>query len=586
MKKFFKLYKIYYGFIKKYKFLWLFSWISVLLMFVANNSIIYLTKDLIDGISSGNGDIAKSLLTIGLVMGVPLILDPITFTAKSYVFKKGVRNIMTSLYTNILTQDYSYHINKQTGKLISKALQGQQLIEAFTWNVEFWFLRSLASLVIPLFLLSTLHRYISLTALIAVLVCSPVLYIGIRMNIKHRTNSKNELYKRNNVLIDGISNFDTVRSFGNEDHESTVFDHAGAKHENALWKYQMSFRYVDFFTTVSSIVIFLSTTFMSLSLYNQGLITTGGIVIVVTYLFRFTENLMDLFFKIRAIMTQIPILDDIADLLELEPKITDSELTISIDNPKGEINFKDVVFGYSKNLKVLKDLDLSIKASQTVAFVGPSGGGKSTAVKLLMRYYEPESGNITIDGINVNKLSYKDLRNLFGLVPQEPVLFNRTIFENVAYSLNLESDKDYETAKPLVEEACKNAEIHDFIMTLPRKYKTKVGERGLKLSGGQKQRIAIARVILKDPQIVIFDEATSMLDSESEQAIQKAFRKLSKDKTTIVIAHRLSTITNSDKIFVIDEGEITESGNHQELLDINGEYAKLWKIQSGGFIKG
>ncbi|MDQ6985920.1 MAG: ATP-binding cassette domain-containing protein [Candidatus Dojkabacteria bacterium] len=226
-----------------------------------------------------------------------------------------------------------------------------------------------------------------------------------------------------------------------------------------------------------------------------------------------------------------------------------------------------------------------MKSEETIAFVGTSGGGKSTLTRLLMKYYDVWKGGIEIDGVNIKDLSNKDLREIIGLVPQEPVLFNRSVYYNVGYALDDIHDLDNLGNKEIIIEACKKAKIHDFIMTLKDGYETKVGERGLKLSGGQKQRIAIARVLIKNPKVVIFDEATSMLDSESEKLIQEAFTVLSQNKTVIIIAHRLSTITHCDNIFVIENGSVAESGTHKELLSDSKIYKNLWDIQSGGFSK-
>jgi ATP-binding cassette subfamily B protein len=259
--------------------------------------------------------------------------------------------------------------------------------------------------------------------------------------------------------------------------------------------------------------------------------------------------------------------------MELKPTIKDSPNAVAIKEVKGNIEFDDVSFAYHKGQKVLKDINLHIRPDETIALVGQSGSGKTTITKLLMRFYDVSQGEIKLDDQDLRDLKIYDLRRAIGLVPQEAVLFNDTIAYNIAYG---KSDATQEE----IEEATKKANLHEFVMKLPRKYGTIVGERGVKLSGGQKQRLAIARVILENPEIIIFDEATSQLDSSNERKIQQAFQNLTKNKTTIIIAHRLSTVMDADRIIVFKQGQIVQQGKHQELIKQDGVYKHLWQLQT------
>lgn len=262
------------------------------------------------------------------------------------------------------------------------------------------------------------------------------------------------------------------------------------------------------------------------------------------------------------------------DLLDTKRKIITGETPVMFDEVKGEIIFKDINFDYKSRPNIISDLNIKISPGQTVAFVGPTGAGKSTITKLLLRFYDPTSGSITLDGIDLRQLKLDEYRQTIGFVSQDVFLLDGTVYENIIYG-------KHDATREEIIDAAKIAEVHEFVESLPNGYETLVGERGQKLSGGQKQRISIARAVLKNPPILILDEATSNVDNETEAAIQRSLDKLIVDRTTIVIAHRLSTIRNADNIFVLDEGKLIEIGTHDELLNLNGQYAILWRVQTG-----
>lgn len=583
MKEFLNLYKRYLQFTSKYKLLYLTGWIGAILLLVSYNLIPLAIGDIIDSAQSTEDlNLVSLVLLIGALIAAPIILEPLTFYPKARHTSFLLRDMVDKVYKNVINQDYDYHVNKQTGKMISIIVNTRNVIDMFLWRLEWFTLENLGNLVIPIIILVTISPNISLIILVTLIISYPFLYLTLKYNISKRAVLKDAEYARNSAIIDGVSNFETVRSFGKEQVESDYLAERTEEVRNAHIVYQDTFRIIDFAARLVGILVFILPAIYAESLYSSDDISLGAIVVVLTYLTQMSGRVMGIIFNLRDLLKDLPNIQDYYELLDAKSSIKESTSPIFLENVKGAIEFSNVNFGYSKNLQVLNNLSLKVAPEQTVALVGTSGGGKTTVTRLLMRYYDVWDGAIKIDGVEVKTLANASLRDIIGLVPQEPVLFNRSIFYNVGYALPNINQNSKENMK-IVTDACRKARIHDFIVSLKDGYATKVGERGLKLSGGQKQRVAIARAIIKNPKIVIFDEATSMLDSESEKAIQEAFTELSKDKTVIIIAHRLSTITHCDNIFVIENGKVIEKGKHEELLKNSKSYSKLWYIQSGGF---
>ena len=372
-------------------------------------------------------------------------------------------------------------------------------------------------------------------------------------------------------MIDSLLNFETVKYFNNENHEFKRLDESLEKYENAANKNRTSLSLLNISQTfVIMIGITLMLVLTVFGIQNKT-ITVGGFVVINAYMLQLYQPLNFLGTIYREIRQSLVDMENMFNLLKEKNNIDDSG-DENLKNNNAEIIFNNIFFGYENKRTIIKNISFSIPEGKSLAIVGPTGAGKSTISKLLFRFYDPDSGEILINKKNIKKYKQNSLRQMIGVVPQDTVLFNDTIFYNISYGLIDSSEED-------VINAAKIAGIHDFIQSIPNKYNTIVGERGLKLSGGEKQRVAIARAVLKNPSILFFDEATSALDTNTEKEINKNLNKISQGKTTLIIAHRLSTVSNADKIIVIDKGNIIEEGDHSTLLNKKGLYALMWNKQ-------
>ncbi|MFP5345080.1 MAG: ABCB family ABC transporter ATP-binding protein/permease, partial [Gammaproteobacteria bacterium] len=391
-----------------------------------------------------------------------------------------------------------------------------------------------------------------------------------RMNI---VREKNELDSRANTrAIDSLLNYETVKYFGNEDYEARRYDEQMAVLERASVRNQTSLAALNF--GQSAIIAVGVTLLMILAAQGvvQGKLTLGDLVLVNAFLIQLFLPLNFLGFVYREIKNSLADMERMFSLLRRETDIQDPPGAPALSVGAGAVRFERVNFGYDADRQILFDVDFEIPPGRKVAVVGPSGAGKSTLSRLLFRFYDVTGGRILINGQDIRSVTQQSLRAAIGIVPQDTVLFNDTIYYNIAYARP-------DAAHEEIVRAARLAHIHDFIESLPRGYDTVVGERGLKLSGGEKQRVAIARTILKAPRILIFDEATSALDTQSEQAILNALAEVAADHTTLVIAHRLSTVIDADEILVLEQGRIVERGTHRALLAQSAIYAHMWALQ-------
>ncbi len=372
--------------------------------------------------------------------------------------------------------------------------------------------------------------------------------------------------------IDSLLNYETVKYFGTEEYESRRLDTSLAFYEKTSVKTKKSLSILNIGQGAIISLGMILVLYFSSKAVTEGTMTVGDVVLINTYLIQLYMPLNILGFAYREIKLALVNMQNMFSLMQEVEEITDVRGARDLMVTRGEVEFKNVSFSYDRKRKILKDISFKVEAGKTVAIVGASGAGKSTLSRLLFRFYDVTTGSILIDEQDISHVTQKSLRAAIGIVPQDTVLFNETIYYNIAYAKPGCSKKE-------VIEAAKHAKIHDFISALPEGYETLVGERGLKLSGGEKQRIAIARTLLKKPSIFLFDEATSALDTHTEKEIQKSLKEISKNNTTLIIAHRLSTVIDADRIIVMDQGKIVEEGSHKMLLEHQGAYYKLWQRQ-------
>jgi len=489
------------------------------------------------------------------------------------VAQRAIRQAGLRTFQHLHRLSLRFHLDRKTGG-ISRA------VERGTKGIEFllrFMLFNVVPTLIEIFLVCGILWYLYGIAFAAVTFVTLAIYIAWTLivtewRLKYRRAMNESDNQAHTKAIDSLLNFETVKYFGNEDHESGRFDEALKGYEHAAVKSNVS---LAFLNIGQGLVIAAGVTgAMVMAGYGvvDGSMTVGDFVLVNSYLIQLFLPLNFLGFVYREIKRSLTDMEAMFGLLDEYPEIEDKPDAPALAIAGGEIVFDDVSFGYDPRRPILKNVSFSVEPGKTVALVGPSGSGKSTVSRLLFRFYDAQSGDIRIDGQSVRNVAQSSLRATIGMVPQDTVLFNDTIYYNIAYGRPGAAPSE-------IEEAARLASIHDFIMALPEGYQSKVGERGLKLSGGEKQRVAIARTILKHPHILVFDEATSALDSRTEQEILSSLRQVSADHTTLTIAHRLSTIIDSDEIIVLNDGVIVERGTHTDLLSREGLYADMWARQ-------
>lgn len=487
----------------------------------------------------------------------------------------GAIKARLAVFEKIHLLDFAFHATKSSGSLISTIKRGDNAFFDLYHSIHYRIVGVSIHFIVMMAFFLNLDLNIFLISAVAFLFTLALTFFFVRANVKIRNRFNEQEDEISAVIVDNMVNFETVKLFAKEKWEKLRLRKKFKKWKEVLWQYGLSYRYLELGMAFISLGGVFVTLIFALKATVRGDFTAGDFVLIVGFTASFYPKLFDLVWGLRQIAKNYSDIEKYFSVLSLEIKVKDPKTPVLKTKIRGGVVFNHVSFAYGKREKtVLKNFDLNIRAGQSVALVGRSGAGKTTVVKLLMRFFDPTKGRILVDGTDIRNLRKKDLRSLMGVVPQEPVLFNNTIAYNIAYGHNLSRKRE-------IDAAAKLAHIHRFIESLPRGYQTQVGERGIKLSGGQKQRIAIARMILANPELVIFDEATSQLDSESEKLIQDAFWKAVRDKTTIIIAHRLSTVRRADKIVVMEKGRIVEVGSHNALLgDKNGLYRHFWDLQT------
>ena len=575
------LFKKFYKFIWQYKVSFIFGSILVIVSSALENLGSYYSKYIIDNISQPSPDLLSLVNILAGFVGIMLlstVLFQYAWTVTDHYILNAIKDIKIKVIKRIHDLDFSFHATKRSGSLISVLRRGEGAFFSFNHELNREVLIIIVDFVFITFAFLALDYRLTLVVLISVIIMLVFTGALLKRNIKARKEVNDIEDDISGIVADNLINFETVKYFAKEKFEQNRLNTTYNSWYSKVWNYMLSYRIIDVFTSILIILSYVAIFILTLSLYTQGQITIGDIVLIITFIFRFYPQLFNLIFRLREVAKNYTDLEKYFDILDLYPDVIESDNPKELKNAHGEIEFKNVEFKYNDKNVVMNNLNLTIKDSESIALVGPSGAGKTTIVKLLLRFHDCTKGSISIDGVDIRDLKKTVLRKAVGMVPQEPVLFNDTILYNISYP-NMKSTLDD------VKLAAKAANLDHFIEKLPDKYDTQVGERGIKLSGGQKQRLAIARVFLANTPILVFDEATSQLDSVSEKLIQNSLWKIAKDKTTIIIAHRLSTVMRADRIIVLDDGVIVEEGTHKDLINKeDGLYKKLWDMQRGGLL--
>lgn len=489
------------------------------------------------------------------------------------VAQRAIRDVALKTFKHLHRLALRFHVQRQTGGLTRSIERGTKGIDFLLNFMLFNILPTLLEIILVCAILWGLYGW-SFAALTFGTIASYITWtlVVTEWRIKYRRTMNKSDNEANTKAVDSLLNFETVKYFTNEDHEARRYDVALRSYEEAAIKSKVTLSLLNIGQGV--IISCGLSGVMILAGYGvqAGTMTLGDFVLVNSYLIQLYMPLNFLGFVYREIKQSLIDMEHMFTLLGQEAEIADAPDAKGLPSGGGDIVFENVSFSYDPRRQILKNVDFHVPAGKTCAIVGASGAGKSTLSRLLFRFYDVGAGQIKIDGTDIRTIKQNALRGAIGIVPQDTVLFNDTVYYNIAYGRPGASPGD-------VEEAAKLARIHDFIMGLPDGYNTVVGERGLKLSGGEKQRVAIARTILKKPRILLFDEATSALDSHTEKEIQMSLREVSSGLTTLVIAHRLSTVVEADEIIVLDQGKIVERGRHVDLLQTGGTYAGMWLKQ-------
>ena len=490
------------------------------------------------------------------------------------VAQRAFRNLALETFQHIHKLSLRYHISRKTGALsrvIERGVKGLEFLLRFL-------LFSVGPLVLELLIIAGImlfwFDYLYLTVIIVMIAA----YIWFTFKVtewrvKIRKFMNDQDTDANQKAIDSLLNYETVKYFSAEEREAKRYDGAIKQYEKAALTTAYSLAFLNFGQSLIITAGLIIVMVMAALGVQSGYLTVGDFVMVNAYMIQITMPLNFLGTVYREIRQGLVDMGEMFDLLEQPAEILDSENATELKITDGRISFENVTFGYNKSRPIIQNVSIEINSRETIAIVGPSGSGKSTIGRLLFRFYDAQQGSIKIDGQDIRDITQESLHSSIGVVPQDTVLFNDTIYYNIAYGLD-------NASRAAVEKAAKDAQIHDFILSLPEGYDTTVGERGLKLSGGEKQRVGIARTLLKNPPILLLDEATSALDTETEREIRDALTNASEGRSVLTIAHRLSTIADADRIIVLENGSIVEIGRHEALLSKRGRYHSLWMKQS------
>ena len=565
-----------------FPYLWEFRWrVALAIAFlvaakVANIGVPLVMKRIVDSLDQSQAVLVVPfalLLTYGLLRLSSTLFAELRDIVFVKVTQRAMRNIALKVFRHLHALSLRFHLERQTGGVTRDVERGTRGISTLLSFMLF----SVIPIILEITMVTVLLAVKFDWTFVIVTLCAILLYGGTTIAItewrtQHRRQMNDMDSKANTKAIDSLLNYETVKYFGNEEFEAGRYDKNLQRYETAATKSETS---LGILNCAQSVVIAMAVTLLMWRA-SEGIVerklTIGDLVMVNALLIQLYIPLNFLGTMYREIRQALTDMEKMFRLLGENREIQDKPNALPLAVRGAAIKFENVNFNYDPKRQILHDVSFEVPAGKTVAVVGSSGAGKSTISRLMFRFYDVNSGRITIDGQDIRDVTQTSVRASLGIVPQDTVLFNDTIHYNIAYGKPGSSDAD-------IEDAARRAHVSDFIQRLPDKWESMVGERGLKLSGGEKQRVAIARTLLKNPAIMIFDEATSALDSATEKSIQAELREIARDRTTLVIAHRLSTIIDADQILVLDHGRIIERGNFRELLDADGKFAQMWRLQ-------
>ena len=535
-------------------------------------------KEIIDSFDGKPAQLLVLPVSLLLAYGAFRLLSSLFNELRDTIFARVRYHAMRQLAQRVLQHLHNlslrFHLERKTGAISRDIERGTRSVSSLMNFMVFSTVPIIVEFSLVAFILLRNYDWIFTVVTFATVflyIIFTLLMTEWRMEHRHAMNRLDS--EANTHAFDSLINYETVKYFNNEKLEQKRYGSILEQWEDVAVKSQTTMSMLNF--GQGSIIALGVTLIMFLATNGvvKGTMSIGDLVMVNAFMLQLFIPLSALGIIYRQIKYTLADMDLVFKLLELKPEIKDSTHAKELNIKGGEVRFEQVDFSYQDERKILHDVDFTIPAGKTVAVVGFSGSGKSTLVRLLFRFYDTIKGRILIDGQELKSVTQDSLRSAIGIVPQDTVLFNETILYNIQYG-NLDASEND------VKQAAKMAHIYDFIESLPDGWNTMVGERGLKLSGGEKQRVAIARTILKKPPILLFDEATSSLDTATEQAIQKTLREISSNTTTLIIAHRLSTVVDADMILVMEAGKIVERGSHQELISKKGSYWSMWQLQS------
>ncbi len=576
--------KIYWQQVRKYKLLLFLMFLALGVTTVLELIIPLYYKEffnvLTGSISAGNNiaaELIRVLITIAFINIISWVLYRFTTFANDYFQPYVMADLSQHAFDYLMRHSYGFFTNRFVGALVRKLTRLSRAFEVLSdrvyWNLFPLGIRIIGA-VIVLYILNHTIAYILLVWTVFFIFLN---YLFSVWKLKYDKKRAEKDTETTATLADAITNQTNIQIFNGFRYEFGRFK----KVTRELQRLQTFTWNLGSFIEAAQAALFIAVEFLlmyfAVKYWQQGLLTVGDFVLIQAYLLGLIGRLWDVGRTFRDIYESFADAEEITEILNTPHEVQDIPTAKPLAVSAGKVEFREVSFNFSKTREVLHKINLTINGGEKLAIIGPSGAGKSTIVKLLFRFYDLASGKILIDGQKINQVTQESLHNALSIVPQEPILFHRTLAENIRYGRRNATDEE-------IIQAAKLAHCDDFIEKFPEKYNTCVGERGIKLSGGERQRVAIARAILKDSPILVLGEATSSLDSRSEALIQDALKTLMKNKTVIVIAHRLSTIRQMDRIVVLDNGQIVDEGTHEGLLTKDSLYKQLWQLQAGGFL--